>query len=150
MDLCQKSCVVIGHFEGEARPAEVFIAVFCLDAGEGEVCFCRVLQTYRDEKLNAVIIILRDRSAVICFQHPLRLPQCPVKKLDFHDAVADRFRKTLAILCFLKNVLILWNNIQSDFFNDPATTEIYTLSLRDALPISATCSVHDIHVISAG
>lgn len=41
-------------------------------------------------------------------------PQCPVKKLDFHDAVADRFRKTLAILCFLKNVLILWNNIQSD------------------------------------
>ena len=114
MDLCQKSCVVIGHFEGEARPAEVFIAVFCLDAGEGEVCFCRVLQTYRDEKLNAVIIILRDRSAVICFQHPLRLPQCPVKKLDFHDAVADRFQKTLAILCFLKNVLILWNNIQSD------------------------------------
>src|SRR6476620_12238423 len=24
------------------------------------------------------------------------------------------------------------------FFNDPATTEIYTLSLRDALPISAS------------
>src|SRR4026209_1967108 len=25
------------------------------------------------------------------------------------------------------------------FFNDPATTEIYTLSLHDALPICATC-----------
>src|SRR2546425_308551 len=27
------------------------------------------------------------------------------------------------------------------FFNDTATTEIYTLSLHDALPISATCNV---------
>src|SRR3712207_9045281 len=26
------------------------------------------------------------------------------------------------------------------FFNDPATTEIYTLSLHDALPISTPCS----------
>src|SRR5688572_31977702 len=26
------------------------------------------------------------------------------------------------------------------FFNDPATTEIYTLSLHDALPISPLCS----------
>src|ERR1035437_5358683 len=26
------------------------------------------------------------------------------------------------------------------FFNDPATTEIYTLSLHDALPISSVCS----------
>src|SRR2546430_11136804 len=26
------------------------------------------------------------------------------------------------------------------FFNDTATTEIYTLSLHDALPISGTCS----------
>src|SRR5437660_12618430 len=25
------------------------------------------------------------------------------------------------------------------FFNDPATTEIYTLSLHDALPISSSC-----------
>src|SRR2546421_11897852 len=28
------------------------------------------------------------------------------------------------------------------FFNDTATTEIYTLSLHDALPISTTTSVH--------
>src|SRR3712207_8714857 len=27
------------------------------------------------------------------------------------------------------------------FFNDTATTEIYTLSLHDALPISITCTV---------
>src|SRR2546430_4147821 len=29
------------------------------------------------------------------------------------------------------------------FFNDPATTEIYTLSLHDALPISLASSVFD-------
>src|SRR2546427_12686031 len=29
------------------------------------------------------------------------------------------------------------------FFNDTATTEIYTLSLHDALPISARVEVHD-------
>src|SRR5215813_6790303 len=28
------------------------------------------------------------------------------------------------------------------FFNDPATTEIYTLSLHDALPISRRCRPH--------
>src|SRR5437588_7654037 len=33
------------------------------------------------------------------------------------------------------------------FFNDPATTEIYTLSLHDALPISDT---HTITVSNAG
>src|SRR3712207_8330997 len=30
--------------------------------------------------------------------------------------------------------------MQSFFFNDTATTEIYTLSLHDALPILPTCS----------
>src|SRR3712207_7216237 len=31
------------------------------------------------------------------------------------------------------------------FFNDTATTEIYTLSLHDALPISVDVGVHDAH-----
>src|SRR2546430_8071302 len=31
----------------------------------------------------------------------------------------------------------LWNKLSAVFFNDPATTEIYALSLHDALPISA-------------
>src|SRR5687768_17882734 len=31
------------------------------------------------------------------------------------------------------------------FFNDPATTEIYTLSLHDALPISINCLTRTIH-----
>src|SRR5438093_7135809 len=37
------------------------------------------------------------------------------------------------------------------FFNDPATTEIYTLSLHDALPILAT-SRHaiDVHALERG
>src|SRR5258708_15090594 len=38
--------------------------------------------------------------------------------------------------------LKLWSPIGSFFFfNDTATTEIYTLSLHDALPISPTCSL---------
>src|SRR5688572_32218234 len=30
------------------------------------------------------------------------------------------------------------------FFNDPATTEIYTLSLHDALPISSIATLHHV------
>src|SRR5438874_10311476 len=39
------------------------------------------------------------------------------------------------------------------FFNDPATTEIYTLSLHDALPISAagfTLNVAAVRALAAG
>ena len=32
--------------------------------------------------------------------------------------------------------VIVWENRRSFIFNDTATTEIYTLSLHDALPIS--------------
>src|SRR5947208_14977958 len=32
------------------------------------------------------------------------------------------------------------------FFNDPATTEIYTLSLHDALPILRIAQLSDIHI----
>src|ERR1035438_10929844 len=37
------------------------------------------------------------------------------------------------------------------FFNDTATTEIYTLSLHDALPISRRCGIdrHGVHPISS-
>src|SRR2546430_2692996 len=35
------------------------------------------------------------------------------------------------------------------FFNDPATTEIYTLSLPDALPISATLGASGRHARTA-
>src|SRR2546429_10016227 len=38
------------------------------------------------------------------------------------------------VLCFLSNSCIL--SLFFFFFNDTATTEIYTLSLHDALPIS--------------
>src|SRR5438046_3626112 len=34
----------------------------------------------------------------------------------------------------------------SFFFNDPATTEIYTLSLHDALPISHLSMLHELHL----
>src|SRR2546430_15236709 len=36
------------------------------------------------------------------------------------------------------------------FFNDTATTEIYTLSLHDALPICAAAATHGRHPAAAG
>src|SRR2546426_8934281 len=36
------------------------------------------------------------------------------------------------------------------FFNDTATTEIYTLSLHDALPISPEAGGHAVHRVPAG
>src|SRR5258708_35008040 len=40
------------------------------------------------------------------------------------------------VLCRLTSLLLAF----FFFFNDTATTEIYTLSLHDALPISTTCA----------
>ena len=40
-------------------------------------------------------------------------------------------------LCFVRILYVLLVYSCLFFFNDPATTEIYTLSLHDALPISA-------------
>ena len=37
----------------------------------------------------------------------------------------------------VRNVIIIYKNIYVFFLNDTATTEIYTLSLHDALPIWA-------------
>src|SRR5205807_10668584 len=36
------------------------------------------------------------------------------------------------------------------YFNDPPTTEIYTLSLHDALPISGTATKIALNIISTG
>src|SRR6266404_9692256 len=42
---------------------------------------------------------------------------------------------------FLSPIMLLFNSyICFFFFNDTATTEIYTLSLHDALPISSACA----------
>src|SRR3954463_2779365 len=51
--------------------------------------------------------------------------------------------KAFALRLFASLVLTMDGNMRSQkvfffFFNDTATTEIYTLSLHDALPISAT------------
>src|SRR2546430_17461532 len=43
------------------------------------------------------------------------------------------FMYQLTILCYLTTTLLIFFFF---FFNDTATTEIYTLSLHDALPIS--------------
>ena len=38
------------------------------------------------------------------------------------------------------SIILLWSIFSLFFFNDTATTEIYTLSLHDALPISLLCT----------
>src|SRR6266576_4284056 len=48
----------------------------------------------------------------------------------------------------LGRIVVQWSHF---FFNDPATTEIYTLSLHDALPISGNDQHDDIgHLRAAG
>src|SRR5690606_41576853 len=44
--------------------------------------------------------------------------------------------RVFIIICFFTVILYLY--LFFFLFNDPATTEIYTLSLHDALPISVT------------
>src|SRR5438034_9344176 len=48
-------------------------------------------------------------------------------------------------LCFIDFLLIFVNSVFFFFFNDSATTEIYTLSLHDALPISFAGGVSQAH-----
>ena len=43
----------------------------------------------------------------------------------------------LNVMCFLRMASNTTGNYVFFFFNDTATTEIYTLSLHDALPISS-------------
>src|SRR6185312_17343293 len=50
-------------------------------------------------------------------------------------------RRRLEILCRAIVLALLHGDAPDFFFNDPATTEIYTLSLHDALPISISASM---------
>src|SRR6266508_3696616 len=49
----------------------------------------------------------------------------------------EKKKTAIGVLLFLSNLFLLLDghNHLVFFFNDPATTEIYTLSLHDALPI---------------
>src|SRR2546430_14955301 len=49
-------------------------------------------------------------------------------------------------MCFFVVVPLLYSTFFFFFFNDTATTEIYTLSLHDALPICAS-QVHDMRPV---
>src|SRR2546430_13244994 len=53
-------------------------------------------------------------------------------------------------MCLLHTLAITLSVLYFFFFNDTATTEIYTLSLHDALPISVSCACdeHDELVVS--
>ena len=52
------------------------------------------------------------------------------------------------IVVFVCVVCLLWV-LCFFFFNDTATTEIYTLSLHDALPISAAAAVVAVAAVAA-
>src|SRR5205085_9772886 len=66
--------------------------------------------------------------------------------LDTTTDIASYFCiiKSRTITLFVNFLIILISSSTSHlfFFNDPATTEIYTLSLHDALPILAACIPH--------
>src|SRR5438034_1459673 len=59
----------------------------------------------------------------------------PPATCDIHHGLRVSDRASCFSLTLLIALLLFF------FFNDPATTEIYTLSLHDALPISFTCSL---------
>src|SRR5436305_15248573 len=55
----------------------------------------------------------------------------------------------ILLICFVRLISILFTS--SFFFNDTATTEIYTLSLHDALPIFPSMQhPGDAHVLGVG
>src|SRR5262249_26110164 len=88
---------------------------------------CRLLL---EKKKNRI----RARSA--CEQSTLGAADMQCRKS--HTTLLDSL-STSAILC-LFCYAFLPPTLFSFFFNDPATTEIYTLSLHDALPICPACS----------
>src|SRR5215203_1740877 len=63
------------------------------------------------------------------------------KKKKKHDLITQRNKRILKKILYMKFKCFLETyHIIFFFFNDTATTEIYTLSLHDALPTSARAS----------
>src|ERR1022692_637675 len=71
-----------------------------------------------------------------CLQHRSYLPARPFL-LPFVS-----HRLPLSRLCYFSLLVFFF------FFNDTATTEIYTLSLHDALPISVARVVNNLQIVS--
>ena len=55
--------------------------------------------------------------------------------LNQPSSVKDEGSMGRKLLLYGNKVFHVWNFVCTIFFNDTATTEIYTLSLHDALPI---------------
>ena len=56
--------------------------------------------------------------------------------LGLQDFTAGEIERILEVAAQMKKIVL-----SDNFFNDTATTEIYTLSLHDALPISVLSSL---------
>ena len=112
VNLCQQPGIMICHAKCQTGPSQIFAPIFCFHTSECQICFVRVLQTDRYQKLDSMIIILRNSRPVICFQHPFCLAHGSIKQLYLHHTCPDCFRQALRILCFFKNMFILRYNIQ--------------------------------------
>src|ERR1022692_1587782 len=76
----------------------------------------------------------KNRHHTDTYAHGLR-PHAAHCRL--YPRVRDQVGRDVPRLCSLRILLLYFSFFF--FFNDTATTEIYTLSLHDALPISSAC-----------
>src|SRR6266478_373150 len=61
------------------------------------------------------------------------------KRLSPFSSIEVTFLRSTMHFSLLSVRLVFFQHLLIFFFNDTATTEIYTLSLHDALPIFAAC-----------
>src|SRR5215510_11235157 len=69
------------------------------------------------------------------------------RRSEEHTLNSSHVAISYAVFC-LKKKKMLGPTDFFFFFNDTATTEIYTLSLHDALPISGPASIHSSRLLS--
>ena len=108
----QQSCIVICHAQSQAGASQIFTSICCFHAGKCQIRSSGMPQADRDQKLNRMVVILRDCSSIICFQHSSGLPECSVKKLESHTALSHLFWQTCRILLISENMVILGNHRQ--------------------------------------
>src|SRR6266568_1655474 len=81
---------------------------------------------------------LRNCLCVQCAEHLFQLPPCgerePATHFTAHADLANHRENVKVRIVGWRNIEVMLN-FRPFFFNDTATTEIYTLSLHDALPI---------------
>src|SRR5215475_3403772 len=98
------------------------------------VCFTRAGPDRKSTRLNSSHV--KISYAVFCLKKKKRpsLPSSPSKRRHPSRLPAPSVPGVQRVRLLRSLPLLLWR-FSFFFFNDTATTEIYTLSLHDALPI---------------